>query len=274
MMQRNVFLATAAAAGIGYASNCEPTSYTSMIIINDCNQEQYSLDNLHCVINQAGYDISKEDTIKLARVVHRETYEYENDEGIDAVLWSIRNHVETARKWEQYDGLSTGGYPKGNDIGEVLERGQYDAINAYPSLFRTYPVNSNDPFNVAGYDREHMDHVLERIEHVFTTPLSQDPICGAATYKNDAASTQQWHRNMGRSGRMRGQFGMMQGYDGRTVSCWHAYIGERGVEHAVNGVHKFYRVDCDLDGIGVSQGQRTGWQPLVDHYDSDFCKED
>lgn len=272
---RNIFLGVAASSMLGlgikyFSGDHHVESSIEPLVSEERYEGPVSLDLLHDTITNAGYDINKKDTIKLARVIHRETRSYDNNEGLDAVTWSIRNHVETARVWEQYDDS----YPKGNTIGAVLQRGQYDAIDRYPNIFRDYDVNSDDPFVVKNLDRNHMDRVLESILNVFSTPLEQDPICGASLYKNDAASTQQWHRNMGASGRQRGQFGYLQDYDGREVGCWHEYIGTRGVNHRTHGVHKFYRVECDLSAIGQARGKQTGWTPLVSHYDPGFCNEE
>lgn len=271
---RNIFLGVAASSMLGlglkyFSGDHHVESSVEPLVSEERYEGPVSLDLLHDTITNAGYEITKEDTIKLARVVHRETREYDNEEGLDAVVWSIRNHVETAKVWEQYDDK----YPKGNTIGEVLERGQYDAIDRYPGVFRSYDINDNDPFIVTNLNRAHMNRVLESIINVFSSSLNEDPICGASLYKNDAASSQQWHRNMGRQGRQRGQFGYLQDYQGREVGCWHEYIGTRGVHHPTHGVHKFYRVDCDVKGIGVQRGKHDGWQPLVAHYDADYCNE-
>lgn len=263
MMQRNIFLGAAALASAGYIMDCDT---------NECAQESYSLDHVHCVINEAGYDISKEDTIKLVRIVTKENIPSETMEGIESVVWSIRNQVETARVWEQYDGPETGGYIKGNTLSAVMERGQYDAVDAFPWAFRSYDVNADNPFMVGtAPNRLHqaeLDKVTRAIVNVFSAPLEEDITCGAAVYKNSAVSSQRWHRNTGHL------FGYMQNYNGRDVACWHEYIGKRGRDMGVHGQHSFYRIDCDLSDRGPEEGRSHGWQPLVDHYNSTFCQEE
>lgn len=265
MMQRNVFVGASVAAGLGYILNCTPEKVS-------CNQEPYTLDHVHCIINEAGYDISKEDTIKLVRVVTKENIHNENMEGIESVVWSIRNQVETAKVWERYDGPKTGGYPKGNNLSSVMARGQYDAIDAFPWAFQTYDVDMQDPFMVTSgrykLNADELDKVKRAIVTVFSSPLEKDITCGAALYKNNAVSTQTWHRNP------RFTFGYMQNYRGKDVECWHEYIGKRGRDMGRYGQHSFYRVDCDLDNQGRADGKKNGWKPLVDHYDSTFCQEE